>query len=315
MPMKDAPTPGTALVVGLGEALFDRIDGHFILGGAPVNFAVHAHQMLQPTGSEAVVASRIGVDPLGERLLDELSSRGLDNAWIQRDETAPTGVVEVDVDAAGHPSYTINTGAAWDRFEFTPDWAELASRCRAVCFGTLAQRSTASREAVRRFLAESPGAMRVCDINLRQQYFDRVTIHASLEASTVLKLNEEELAVVCELLEAPPSAAAGDVDDAIRWLIEAYELEALAFTRGERGVLLYYGGQRFDEPPTPATPQPGADSVGAGDACCAALVVGMLRGFPPERILRLANQAGALVASHRGATPRLPDELAAAFGA
>lgn len=311
--MTNASCSASPLIVGLGEALFDRIDGQAILGGAPVNFAVHAHQMLQRRGGSAVAASRIGDDALGTRLLDELAARGLDNSWIQRDESAPTGVVEVDVDATGHPTYTINTGAAWDRFEFTPEWAELAGRCSAVCFGTLAQRSTASREAIRRFLAKATQSMRVCDLNLRQHYFDDVTIHASLDAATVLKLNDLELPVVCELLQAPAGRSGAAIEDGIAWLIETYELDAVAYTRGERGTVLHYQGQRYDEPPRAASPQPGADSVGAGDACCAALVAGMLAALPPERILQLANEAGAFVASHRGATPRLPDELTAVF--
>jgi fructokinase len=311
--MTSSTAVGRPLIVGLGEALFDRIGGEAILGGAPVNFAVHAHQMLRGRGGRAVVASRIGCDELGERLLAELAGRGLDNAWIQRDEAAPTGVVEVTLDASGQPTYDISTGVAWDRFEFTRAWADLAKRAAAVCFGTLAQRTTESRQAIRQFLAACPQALRVCDLNLRQQYFDREVVEASLRAAGVLKLNEEELPVVCELLGAPHSGRSATVDAAVGWLMDAFGLDAVAYTRGAQGTVLYHRGARLDEEPKLSPPQPGADSVGAGDACCAALVAGMLIGLEPQQILRLANEAGAFVASQRGATPRLPDELTAAF--
>ncbi|MCC6491829.1 MAG: carbohydrate kinase [Pirellulales bacterium] len=300
------------LVVGIGEALYDLIDGRHLLGGAPVNFAVHAHQMLQPAGGCAVVASRVGCDDLGDQLLRELAQRQMDVAWIQRDGSAPTGLVTVSIDAAGHPTYTINPGAAWDCFEFTPAWAELARRCSAVCFGSLAQRSSASRDVIRSFLAACPQALRICDLNLRQHYFDCDVVRHSLAAATVLKLNEEELSVVCDLLEFSPSRRSS-IDDCIGELVDRFELSAVALSRGERGTVLYCSGAKFEEPPPRCAAHAEADSVGAGDACCAALAAGLLLRLSPDRILHLCNEAGAYVASCRGATPQLPPGLTAAL--
>jgi fructokinase len=57
-----SPTP---TVVGIGEALFDCFDDREILGGAPINFVVHAHRLLSAVGGRGVVVSRVGLDALG----------------------------------------------------------------------------------------------------------------------------------------------------------------------------------------------------------------------------------------------------------
>ncbi|MBT4622620.1 MAG: carbohydrate kinase, partial [Verrucomicrobia bacterium] len=90
------------LIVGLGEALYDLLPAGPALGGAPLNAAVQSHQL----GNNAVVASRIGDDALGQTLLDDLAGRGMDTSFIQRDPDAPTGTVEITL-RDGEPEYEI----------------------------------------------------------------------------------------------------------------------------------------------------------------------------------------------------------------
>ena len=143
--MSDSPP----LIVGLGEALYDLLPAGPALGGAPLNATVQAHQL----GNNAVVASRIGHDALGQALLDDLAGRGMDTNFIQRDPDAPTGTVEVTL-RDGEPEYDIKRGTAWDRLAWDEPLAGLAKRCDAVCFGTLddpaiRHRRQPSRSAVR----------------------------------------------------------------------------------------------------------------------------------------------------------------------
>lgn len=300
---------GSPIVVGLGEALFDRFGDRSVLGGAPVNFAVHAHQLLAHVGGSAAVVSRVGYDRLGDRLEAELHQWGVSTDYVQRDHTFPTGQVHVTVDDGGHPHYLIEEDVAWDHLQFSPGLATLARSCRAICFGTLGQRSFRSRDTIHAFLSEAQDAIRLCDVNLRQQYFDADVLSSSFGLATAAKLSESELPIVSKLLRL---SAADDPADTQAWnLLEAFDLSVLAITRGSRGTVIYTLDDRVEQEPARVRIPADADSVGAGDACDAGLVVGLLLGWPLEQVLTLANAMGAYVASRRGATPRLSSELLA----
>lgn len=294
------------LVVGLGEALFDRFGDVAVLGGAPINFAVHANQLLAVRGGRGAVATRIGDDELGQRLTRELDARGLALDALQVDPQAPTGVVEVTLDDDGQPSYDIRAGAAWDQLQFDDAWQSLAGSCHAVCFGTLAQRTATSRAAIHAFLAAAPQALRLCDLNLRPPHYDNEVIRASLAAANAVKLNEDELQLVAELMQLPAGSSA---DAQMFELMKKCDLQAAILTRGAEGTAVFRGERWHAAPPPPLSREPDADAVGAGDACGAAATCGLLAEWPLEQIVELANAAGGFVASRQGATPELPAEL------
>jgi fructokinase len=299
-------THSPLVIVGIGEALFDRFsEDRVVLGGAPVNLAVHAHQLLAGRG-EGVVASRVGDDELGKRFIRELSQRGMTTDYVGVAADFPTGTVDVELDA-GKPTYQINENVAWDHLEFSDAWGELAPRASAVCFGTLAQRSPESREAIQQFLKNAPHALKVCDLNLRQHFYTAEIIRASLEAADVVKLNEEELITVGKALDEEVLDRA--VDERIATLIREFDLKLLALTRGKAGTVLYTASEKVTGERVEYPRQADADDVGAGDACCAAIVVGVLLGKPLPDIADLANRVGAYVASQSGATPLLPNEI------
>ncbi|MEX2093834.1 MAG: PfkB family carbohydrate kinase [Pirellulales bacterium] len=294
-------------IVGLGEALWDVLPGGKVLGGAPLNVACHVHALLQGSPShggsrgQAVVASRVGTDALGDEVVRELVRRGMANSYVQRDAVHPTSTVNVELQA-GQPTFTFAPDVAWDHLEFTPEWTELAARCDAACFGTLAQRSPGSRETIWRFLDAAPQAIRLFDVNLRQGFYDRESILEGCRRATLIKLNEQELPVVVESV----GLSAGSPHDQLARLRDKFDLAAVVFTRGERGTMMVLESEIVDLPPVSYPMGPGADAVGAGDACSAGVLVGWLLGLPLSRIAELANHLGAFVASQPGATPELP---------
>ena len=86
----------------------------------------------------------------------------------------PTGTVQVELDEEGVPTYDIKEGVAWDNIPFTPEIEEAAKNCRAVCFGSLAQRSSVSRQTVQKFLEATPkDCLKIFDINLRQNFYTK----------------------------------------------------------------------------------------------------------------------------------------------
>jgi fructokinase len=274
------------VIVGLGEALFDLLPGGPVLGGAPLNVAVHAQQL----GARGVLVSRVGRDALGTRLLAEAAGR-LDAAALQVDPERATGTVRVTLEK-GEPRYDIVKDVAWDHLEFTPELRALAESADAVCFGSLAQRSPRSRETIHRFLESATKAVRLFDVNLRQDYYAADLLRDSLRRASMVKLNQDELPVVLGLLEISSL-------DALR---AEHGLTHAVLTRGAEGTSI----NGIAGEPVRFPVQPGADSVGAGDACSAGVLTGVLRGWPIERTLALANKMGAYVASVPGATPRLP---------
>jgi fructokinase len=293
-------------VVGLGEALFDVFPEAQILGGAPLNVAVHAHQLAQVRAGRGVVVSRVGQDDLGARVAEELANRSMTSEFLQSDPDHPTGEVFVSVDANGQPSYDIVENSAWDWLQFDPDVEDLARRTDAVCFGSLAQHNAQSRNSIYRFLDTCrPAAVKMFDVNLRLDFHDAQIVRRSCELANVVKLNNEELPVVASYL-----GLSGDGDDAvISHMIKLYGLKHVVLTRGKLGTVLYSASAKHAGPPVSYPAAPNADAVGAGDACSAAVLVGLTLRLTGDRIVQLANHAGAFVASQPGATPKLPDDV------
>ena len=183
----------TEWVVGIGEALWDILPEGRKIGGAPANFAYHMSQF----GLRSCAVSAVGDDEAGRELRNQLREKGVGHML----ETVPfpTGTVEVTLDGAGIPSYEIRQGVAWDNIPFTPQIEELARHTRAACFGSLAQRSPVSHRTIGRFLETMPdgeGQYKVFDINLRQHFYTQQVVEESLRKCNILKINDEELAVV-----------------------------------------------------------------------------------------------------------------------
>lgn len=295
--------PNRFAIVGLGEALFDVFvaDNRRLLGGAPLNVAVQAHQAAKGMGGEGVVVTRVGDDDLGQEIVADLAGRGMTTDHVQRDAEHPTGRVHVTV-RDGEPHYEIVEGVAWDQLLLNDKALQLARTCQAVCFGSLAQRNAVAGESVLGFVRQARGAVRLFDVNLRQSYYDAVVLDASCRLASAVKLNEHELPIVAEELHL-----AADAEE----LRRTFDLELVAYTRGSRGTVLFTRDGRFEDQPVRYDPHPQADGVGAGDACSAGLLIGMALSWPWEKTLRLANHLGAYVASQPGATPALPEPLRA----
>ena len=175
-------------VVGLGEALWDVLPTERKLGGAPANFAYHVAR----AGFDALVISAVGNDTLGDETLQCFKSKQLE--YIMPRVEFPTGTVQVTVDAAGIPLYEIKRNVAWDHIPLTTEIIEVAKNCKAVCFGSLAQREDESRKTIEKFLDSVPNdCLRIFDINIRQQFYTKQLIENSLKKSDILKINDEEL--------------------------------------------------------------------------------------------------------------------------
>lgn len=282
------------VIVGLGEVLWDLLPKGKELGGAPANFAY----MTSLLGDRGVVASRIGRDRLGNAAARRLQRLGLKAAYVQVDSKHKTGTAKVDVDSDGQPQFQFNENSAWDFFEWTSAWQALAEQTDAVCFGSLAQRSLQSRDTHRLFLrALRPGVLRVFDVNLRPPHYNADTLAESAKHTDIMKLNQDELPKVAQLLGAPQSEG----EEAAKWLLKTWGLQLVCVTHGAQGSMLVSKKETHHHKGYETVV---ADTVGAGDAFTAGLVHRFLRGASLEEMNEAANRMGSWVASQKGATPR-----------
>jgi fructokinase len=285
------------VVVGLGEILWDVFPEGKQLGGAPLNFSHHCAQL----GAEAYPVSAVGPDADGAEIRQILAAKNLPDLHVQTDPAHPTGRVNVTL-KDGKPTYEILRDVAWDYIRFDENLRNLAARADAACFGSLAQRNSASREAIHAFLdAMRPDSLRIFDINLRQDFYSREIIESSLRRANILKLSDEELPVLAAMFDLP-----GDASAQLHRLRELFDLRLVAYTRGGSGSLLLTATESSDHLGLPTEV---LDTVGAGDSFTATLCTGLLQNLPLAEINIRANRVAAFVCSQSGATPTLPRHI------
>ena len=281
------------LIVGIGELLWDIFPDRKKAGGAPINFVYHTTQM----GAEGCAISAVGDDALGAEILRELEKNNICSCIEKVDY--PTGSVLVKLNN-GLPSYSIIEGVAWDYIPLTEQAINLVKDADAVCFGTLAQRSSVSHKTIKTLLKHTPeNAIRFFDINLRQHYHSKELIEESLLEANIFKLNDEEL----EAIRSMFGLEVGD-DEICSLFIEKYNLRYLVLTAGGNSSTIYSQNEK-SVIPTPKVVI--ADTVGAGDSFSGAFVFSILSGKSLSEAHREAVDIAAFVCTQHGAWPPYPE--------
>lgn len=285
------------VIVGLGEALWDCLPDGKKLGGAPANFAYHTGQF----GLNTLAVSALGEDPLGTETLEELKSKGINHLMPLVDY--PTGSVQVELDNAGVPTYDIKEGVAWDNIPFTTELEEVAKNCSCVCFGSLAQRSSVSRQTIQKFIEATPeSCLKIFDINLRQNFYTKDIICNSLKQANILKINDEELVTIGRLF----GYLGLDIENKCWLLLGKYNLDMLVLTCGVNGSYVFAPNLlSFRETPKVEV----ADTVGAGDSFTGTFAAAILNGIAIPEAHQLAVEASAFVCTQHGAMPKFPKDL------
>lgn len=276
-------------IAGIGEVLWDMLPDGRQLGGSPLNVAWHCQQ----AGMQGIIISALGDDSDGQKILELLRHFRMKSGFVQIHPDYPTGKVTVSL-TDGIPDFMIHPEVAWDYIVWQDHFADLAQSVDAVAFGSLAQRGEISRQTIHRFIRTMrPDALRVFDINLRQHYHSKELIVASLELANVLKINDEELPVLCGYLgiDTEPSSV-------FRHLSVRFGIEMLAYTKGAFGSELITAEVHsvMGTPPVQIV-----DTVGAGDAFTGYLIAGILQRKEIREMHHQATQAAAKVCEQAGA--------------
>ena len=290
-----------------GEILWDCLPSGKHAGGAPFNVAAHLAQI----GVSSALISSVGRDPLGDEILKVAGHKHVNVEFVTRARIGlPTGTVLVTLDEHGNGTYELVRPATWDEIRVPAEALEAVAKARAFIYGSLAGRSPYNLEQVDRLL-EVKGPMKFFDVNLRPPFEDPPLVMDLARRADVLKLNDGEVGRLASWIRTGEALHDTPHDDeaiarACETLAKATNVSRICVTRGEEGAAFWDGGSLT----TARAPHIEVkDTVGAGDAFIAGLMVGLTRGIDHQRVLEIACRLGAYVASHYGATPLLPPEL------
>ncbi len=139
----------------------------------------------------------------------------------------------------------------------------------------------------------------VFDVNLRQNFYTEEILRNSMKRCTVLKINDEEIATVSEMMGYPGT----DMEENSRRLLEEFDLNMLILTCGVSGSYVFTPDSVSFQP-TPKVEV--ADTVGAGDSFTAAFISSLLKGKSVAEAHAIAVETSAFVCTQKGAMPELP---------
>ncbi len=285
-------------IVLFGEVLADVFPDTTMLGGAPFNVARHLGAFRQ----KPLLISRLGSDRLGEEIFKVMTQSGMDLRGMQIDTHNPTGQVLVHLENDGH-HFEILPLQAYDAID-SGEACGLAHSANPtlIYFGTLSQRYPASRQTLKTLL-QTVKAGRFLDLNLRAPWYTQEILHFSLEQANIVKLNADELATVARMFAVSDTPSR----EQARTLMRMFALEQMVVTCGDQGVwLIDAEGQTFTSRRSAGTVKI-VDTVGAGDAFSAVLILGMAADWSIQTSLERANSFAAAVCEIRGAIPEHAD--------
>lgn len=258
-------------------------------GGKGANQAVAARRL----GAEVRFVTQVGADPMGDRLLGTLAENHLPLDGVLRTADAATGVALIVVDPEGRNQIAVAPGA---NHALTVERVARHADALAWADVVLLQLETPI-ETVRWALREA-------------RRLGKTTILNPAPAR-VLPLPPDLLGLVDYLTPNESEAArltgrevrsVADAEAAGRALVEA-GVGAAIVTLGPAGAVVVRATGRIHVPAFAISP---VDTVGAGDAFSGALATLLAAGATVEDALVVANAAGGLACTRRGAVGALP---------
>jgi fructokinase len=278
-------------VICYGEILWDILPNVKRPGGAPMNVAYH----LQKLAVNSTLISSVGDDALGRSLLDFVHEIGLSVETIQVHEHQPTSEVVATVSAEHEVRYEIVYPVAWDFIHWLPAYETLLKGSTALVYGSLASRNDVSADTLLTMLGFQH-LFKVFDVNLRAPHYSPKVIDRLLKAANLLKVNAEELGIICSWYDGTLHGEAAQVE----YLFENFDVEEVLITKGAAGASYYTREHHFEQPAFAVEVN---DTIGSGDSFLAAFLTKRLQQSDPASTLEYAVAMGAFITAQSGACP------------
>jgi ribokinase len=275
--------PGPAGTTGVRER-------REMLGGKGANQAVGLAQLDVPVGLLGVV----GDDEVGQRVLDQARSDGIDTSPVVCRPGTETALVVDMVDPQGHWHYLESMPAGTLLTESDVAGAAAALDGASAALVQLQQPAPAALAAARR--AHAAGA--------------RVLLDGAPEDAR----QRDDLLAVADIVRADAREAEKLTGASVTDAASAVRVGRDLLGRGPSMVALAVGTQgnafiwRDDQALIPLVDTPVVDTTGGGDALIAGLVAALLRGEEPRQAARFAVATAAATVGHPGGRPNLSAE-------
>jgi len=291
-------------VIALGELLVEIMrpgvdqplerPGEF-LGPYPSGASAIFIDAVARLGGAAGFIGVVATDAFGACVVNRLQADGVDTSHIRRVPGMTTGIAFVAYRADGHRDFVFHlpqSAAALlgpedvdEAYLAGAEWVHITGSAMSISAGARA----ACYKAVE--LCKAHGGRVSLDPNIRPELIGldavREICRPVLERCDLLLPSDEEASMLT-----------GDADPvtACRALV-ARGVPIVALKRGARGSTLFTADGEID---IPAIQVQEVDPTGAGDCYGGAFVVGLLEGWPLERVARFANVVGALAVTRKG---------------
>ncbi len=302
------------LVVVIGDALIDEVRSpagtQRYPGGAGFNLAIG----VATRGAPTALLTQMGADRDGNKLRAHL--RACKVGLLEQPQSASTPVMMSDR-SGGEPSYFASEAMLQRRIDVTPTVHAALTSAAMVAVNSVALQDDEQASALTRAFAGASG-LRVVDPNPRPALITdprrfRTNFDLLMAYADLVKVSAEDL----EFLY-------GGADQSIVTRLLRGGARAVVLTRSAAGAEIHTAHGGVVIAPTAAVPGPVLDTMGAGDATLASLIVTMLGelglGPWPRNLLSAAVDAldwrphlqRAMVAAaatcrHRGAVVLPPD--------
>lgn len=262
-------------VVTIGDCIVDeiRVEGkepERFAGGAGLNLAAGIARL----GLPSTLVTRVGQDRDGYNLLRYARERGI--RIINTPTVDPTGVV-TSTRVNGEPSYAFAPAMYRRRIAFGADARQTLSNAAATVVNSYPLDNPAHADDLVRAVSTAPG-LRIVDPNPRPRLISSLTAYREgfeklFPITSLVKLSDEDI----HLLYGT------DWSSVATHLFSAGVGTAL-FSHGAGGATLVDRSGLQVAVPIADMPEPIVDTMGAGDATLASLVVSLLRGGPPSGV-------------------------------
>lgn len=285
-------------ILVFGEILYDIYDDVAVIGGAPFNYSVQLSRLISKNDNLKFITA-LGKDDFSKDAFKFIENENIDSSLMQVLDNYETGKATVFMNENKIPDYIIHENVAWDNIEFNSDIEKaLKEKYDLFYFNILSCRSEKSYNTLKNIFKNIDSKYKVCDVTFRKNYYTKEKIKEALEFINILKINDDELAIIKSLFY--PNLQ-NDNEILLKNLNKDFNIDYIFLTLGKSGASSFYNSQYIFKPSNKIKV---VDTVGAGDSFCAALSYAILKKLDIKKVLDFASAVSEEMIQVKGGTAK-----------